>query len=367
MQAKDIFSFLQSIAPICLQEDYDNSGLLIGDHSTEITGILIALDLTSAIVEEAIAQKINCIITHHPLIFRGLKKLSSNSDQQKAIILAIKHDICIYSAHTNLDNVLSGVNGMIATKLLLKNPRVLLPKEGFLQKLSYFVPVENHNEVLNAVFAAGAGEIGNYANCSFTTIGTGSFLPNERATPAIGQTGKRSEVEEKKVEVIFESWKERAVLDALFSSHPYEEVAHDIYTLKNSYQNIGSGIIGDLEEEVDFEDFSELLHDRFNLKSIRYRTASHKKIKRVAACGGAGVFLLRHAINAGADVFITADVKYHDFFETNQQITLVDIGHFESEQFTIDLIYDLLIQKFPNFAILKTKLNTNPVEYKSWI
>jgi dinuclear metal center YbgI/SA1388 family protein len=363
MIVNDLIQFLETIAPASLQEDYDNAGLLTGNTSSICTGALISLDCTEAIVQEAVDKKCNLIVAHHPIVFRGLKKINGNNYVERTIIKAIKNDIAIYAIHTNLDNVLAGVNGKIAEMLGLKNVQILSPKKDILQKLAVFVPSENAEQLRRALFAAGAGNIGNYSECSFSTTGTGSFTPGEGSNPYVGEIGIREIGEEVKVEVIFPAWLQNNIIKAMKANHPYEEVAHDIYSLNNKYEETGSGIIGTLAEPISETDLLGLVAAVFKVKVVKHSDLLGKKCQKIAVCGGAGSFLTGNAKAAGADVYITSDIKYHEFFDADGQILLADIGHYESEQFTIDLLFDLLSNKFPNFALLKTGVNTNPVQY----
>ena len=363
MKIQDITSLLEKIAAPSLQESYDNAGLLTGNPSWECSGIIVSLDATEDIVQEAISKKCNLIVAHHPIIFKGLKKITGKNYVEQTIIRAIKNDIAIYAIHTNLDNVLQGVNGKIADMLGLGKKQILVPKENLLQKLAVFVPVDHKEKLLNALFTAGAGNIGNYSECSFSTTGTGSFKAGENTNPFVGVAGERHYENEVKVEVIFPVWLERQVLIAMRSAHPYEEIAFDIYELNNSYGQTGSGLIGELEKGVDEKVFLEQLKKIFKLSVIRHTAFTGKPIQKVALCGGAGSFLTAAAKAAGADVYISSDIKYHEFFDTEGKLLLADIGHYESEQFTIDLLFDILSENFPNFAVLKTGVNTNPVKY----
>ena len=358
-----ITSLLEKKAPLALQEDYDNAGLITGNKNWECKGALVCLDVTEEILEEAIRQNCNLIIAHHPVVFKGLKKFSGNSYVERAVIKAIKNDIAIYACHTNLDNIISGVNGKIADQLGLVNRSILQPKNGFLEKLQLFSPTSHSEMVEKALFEAGAGQIGNYSECSFVSEGIGSFKPEEGANPFSGEMGIRHKGNEQKIEVIYPKWLRHQVLSAMKSVHPYEEVAYEISSLSNVYQEIGSGMIGELPNEMDVVDFLKFLSEAFGQKCIKHTSFTRKTIKKIAICGGAGSFLTHAAIAAGADIYVTSDVKYHEFFDADGKIILADIGHFESEQYTIDLIYDILRQNFPTFALLKTKVNSNPVHY----
>jgi dinuclear metal center YbgI/SA1388 family protein len=363
MLINQIVNFLETIAPPALQEDYDNAGLLTGSLHTTCTGVLISLDCTEEIVQEAIDNNCNLIVAHHPIVFKGLKKINGKNYVERTIIKAIKNDIAIYAIHTNLDNVLKGVNGKMAEKLGLQNVQILAPKNNILQKLIVFVPKENSAKLTNALYAAGAGTIGNYYNCSFTSTGIGTFTPGQNANPTKGTIGVADKSEEEKVEVIFPAYLQSNIVKAMKENHGYEEVAYDILNLANTNQDVGAGIVGNLPKPMEESAFLAFLATTFNQKCIKHTAFTNKMIQKVALCGGSGSFGTNAAKAAGADVYITSDVKYHEFFDADGRILLADIGHYESEQYTIDLLFELLSNKFLNFALLKTGKNTNPVQY----
>lgn len=363
---QNIVSALADFAPFSLQEDYDNSGLLTGHPATTVTGILITLDATESVIDEAIARHCNLVITHHPVIFGGLKQLNGNHWVERTIIKAIQHNIGILAAHTNLDNVADGVNGRIAERLGLNNVSVLRPMQGVLQKLVTFAPEQYAEQVRQAIFRAGGGSIGDYDNSSFNVHGTGTFRAGEGTQPFKGAVGVDHSESEVRIEVIFEKWKQHDILRALREAHPYEEVAYDIYPLLNTYRQIGAGLIGNLDTPCSEEAFLSHVRETMQTGIIRYSGGQGKLIERVAVCGGAGSFLLKDAIRAGADCFLTADLKYHDFFEAENRILFADIGHYESEQYTVELIRDIINQKIANFAPAFPVLighATNPVKY----
>jgi dinuclear metal center YbgI/SA1388 family protein len=363
MKVHDVISFLESVAPPSLQEHYDNTGLITGDPGWECKGIVICLDATEKVIHEAMAKKCNMIVAHHPIIFNGLKKINGKNYVEKAVITAIKNDIAIYAIHTNLDNVAHGVNGKMAALIGLQNVSVLMPKESTLRKLFTFVPVNDAEKVRNALFEAGAGDIGKYSECSFGVEGTGTFKAGSGTNPHVGEQGKRHEEKELKIEVIFPTYLEKPLIRALLAAHPYEEVAYDVVSLSNYHTGTGSGLIGELPEAVEEMAFLDRLKKTFKAGVLKHTELFNKKIKKVALCGGAGSFLISKALAAGADIYITSDIKYHEFFDANDRMVLADIGHYESEQFTISLLHEVLEQKFRNFAILKTEVNTNPVRY----
>jgi dinuclear metal center YbgI/SA1388 family protein len=363
MKIAAIINLLESIAPPSLQESYDNAGLLTGNAGWTCTGALCTLDATEEVINEAIQRGCNLVVAHHPIIFGGLKKITGRNYVEKTIITAIKNDIAIYAIHTNLDNIIDGVNGMIADKLGLVNRKILSPKEATLKKLFTFVPVEQVEQVRAALFEAGGGYIGNYSECSFGTEGTGTFKGEEGTNPFVGQPGERHYEKELKIEVIFPAYLQTALIRALRTAHPYEEVAYDVVELANTHPGIGSGLVGELPEAMPETAFLQQLKQTFNLSLIRHTALLRRPVKKVALCGGAGSFLVSKALAAGADIYITADMKYHEFFDANGRLIIADIGHFESEQFTIDLLAGVLQEKFPTFAVLKTALKTNPVHY----
>lgn len=363
IKIKDVTRYLEEWAPLSYQESYDNAGLLTGDAAAEVKGVLVTLDCTEAVVEEALQLGCNLIVAHHPILFKGLKKLTGSNYVERTIIKAIKHDVAIYAIHTNLDNVHTGVNKKICEKIGLKNTKVLLPKAEALCKLITFIPKENASEVTAALYAAGAGQIGDYRNCSFQLQGLGTFMPTEGTNPHIGEHNKQTYVDETRVEMIFSSYLKKQVLEALWKTHPYEEVAYYILPLLNENQDVGSGMIGELEAPMEPLEFLKSLKYKMNLNIVRYTMLPSKKVDKIAVCGGSGSFLLSKAIQEGADFFITADFKYHEFFDADGKIAIADIGHYESEVFTKELLMDVLMKKFHTFAINFSKTATNPISY----
>ena len=363
MKIKEITQFLEGIAPLSYQENYDNSGLIVGDENTEVSSVLICLDSVEEVIEEAIENNCNLIIAHHPIIFSGLKKLNGKNHIQRTIIKAIQNNIAIYAIHTNLDNVKAGVSSKIANILDLKNQKILAPKKDLLRKLEVYVPKNHADELQNALFLVGAGEVGEYKNCSFQTEGVGTFLPSKNANPVIGTSGNQERVEEVKIEVVFPKDIEKRLILEMQKAHPYDEIAHQIYILDNFFPDVGSGIVGELAEEISPSLFLKKVKTLMRTDCIRYTKIVRKTIKKVAVCGGSGSFLLNNAKSMGADIFITSDFKYHEFFNAENDIIIADIGHYESEQFTKDLIYDLLVNNFSKFAVRLSKVNTNPINY----
>lgn len=364
MILKDIVETLETFAPLQYQESYDNSGLQIGDVNMELTGVLISLDVTEAVLEEAQERNCNLIVAHHPLLFSGLKRISVSNYIERIVQKAIKNDIAIYACHTNLDNKMNGVNAKIAEKLGLQNLTILSNHPNTLSKLYTYVPVKDADNLRNALFAAGAGNIGNYKECSFITNGVGTFKPGENTNPIIGKAGgQRENAEEVKMEVLVSMDKINQVIKALKENHPYEEVAYETIALENNNQEIGAGMIGSLPQPMDEISFLSFLKENMQTECIRHTELLNKNIVKVAICGGSGSFLLKNAIHAKADIFITGDFKYHQFFDADGKILIADIGHYESEQFTPELLRAILYKKFPNFAILLSNLSTNPVKY----
>lgn len=363
MKIRDIISCLESVAPACWQESYDNTGLLTGDAEWHCTGALVTLDATEAVITEAIEKKCNLIIAHHPIIFNGLRKITGGNYVEKAIIAAIKNDIALFAIHTNLDNMQQGVNGMMADKLGLINTSILQPKTGSLKKLFSFVPIAHIEAVRAAIFNAGAGFIGNYSECSFSVQGQGTFKAGNGTHPFVGEIGKQHQESEAKIEIVFPSNLENRVVEAMKTAHPYEEVAYDIVALDNRHPQIGSGLIAHLPHQMGENEFLQHIKQIFKVSIIRHTRLLQQPVSKVAICGGAGSFLISKALASGAQFFITSDIKYHEFFEANNAMVIADIGHFESEQFTIELLLAVLREKFPTFASLKTTIKTNPVYY----
>jgi len=363
MQLNSFTNYLETIAPLSYQEPYDNSGLLIGDRSMRIKGVLISLDCTEEIIDEAAKKNCNLVISHHPLIFSGVKQLTGSNYVQRTIAKAIKKNIAVYAIHTNLDNIVTGVNAKICERLGLINCSILAPKESILSKLYTFCPLDHADKVRDALFRVGAGSIGDYDECSFSAEGTGTFRASNATTPYVGKKGVRHNETEQKIEMIFPSYKEHNIVDALIEAHPYEEVAYDIVSLQNKNPLVGSGMIGELKTAMGELPFLKMVKRTMKTGLIRHTELLGKKVKKVAVCGGAGSFLLPNAIGKGADVFITSDYKYHQFFDAEDKLVIADIGHYESEQFTKELLYDIVKKKFTKFALHLSEINTNPVKY----
>lgn len=363
MKIKELLSTLEEMAPLAYAEDFDNVGLLVGDVNAVATGILVCHDALETVINEAIIKKCNLVVCFHPIIFQGLKKITGTNYVERSIIKAIKNDIAIYAVHTALDNHKNGVNKIFSDALGLVNTKILVPKQNFIQKLVTYTIPENVEELRNALFDAGAGKIGNYEDCSFNSKGIGTYMGNEDSNPEIGNRFEFVENEEIKIEVTFEKHLQSKILKVLFTKHVYEEVAYEIYDLQNAHQNIGSGMIGELEKPMNEIEFLSMVKSKMQCGSIRHSSLLGKPIQKVAVLGGSGSFAITNAKQADADVFLTADLKYHNFYESENQLLLADIGHFESERFTKNYIVDFLKKKIPNFAIIFSEENTNPVKY----
>lgn len=362
MIVNDIIKVLENYAPPMLQENYDNSGLILGNNLQIVEKVLICVDVTEEVVDEAISKQCNLIISHHPIIFKGLKKINGKNYVERAIIKSIQNQIAIYAIHTNLDNVIYGVNSIFAEKLGLKNIKVLEPKNDFLFKLVTFCPYSHADIVRQSIFEAGAGKIGKYDSCSYNVDGEGTFKALENANPFVGELNKLHTEKEVRIETIFPKYLQNDIINALMNSHPYEEVAYDIYPLVNTFNTIGSGLIGEIEpiDELDFLKKVKIICEN---KYIRHSELLKNKINKVAICGGSGSFLIQKAIQENADVILTGDIKYHDFFEADKKIVIADIGHYESEQFVKELINTIINKNFPNFAVEISKMDINPIYY----
>jgi len=355
---------LEAIAPMTYQESYDNCGLQVGDPNSELSGVLVALDITEEVLEEAIQRGCNMVVAHHPLLFSGLKSISGKNYIERVVLTAIKKNLSLYAIHTNLDNVKHGVNAKIAQKLQLQNNEILAPAQDTLLKLYTYAPAEHAETIKNALFAAGAGNIGAYSECSFSATGIGSFKPGSTAQPFIGTSGgPREYAEEIKLEVLVAKDKKNEVLRALRQAHPYEEIAYEWVSLQNRNQDIGAGIIGTLAHPMKHRDFLIYLKEKMNTECVRHTAFIGEEVKTVAVCGGSGSFLLGKAIAAKADVFVTGDFKYHQFFDADGKIMIADIGHYESEQFTVELLTETLRKQWADLPVYPAEKSTNPVRY----
>ncbi len=363
MKLIDILNSFEAFAPFSLQENYDNSGIQLGSPLREVNKGLICTDVTESIVDEAARNGCDVIISHHPLIFSGLKSITGSNYVERTLLSAIKNDIAIISVHTNLDAAWQGVNFKLASKLGLENTNVLDPRGGLLKKLVTFCPESHAEKVREAIFRAGAGKIGEYDSCSFNADGYGSFRAGSKANPFVGKIGEVHLEKEIRIETVFPIWIQNQVVAAMKSAHPYEEVAYDIYSIENKFDKVGMGVVGYLNDPVSEIDFLRLVKNKTGIGFLKHSEFTGKMVKKVAICGGSGSFLRNKAVGAGADAFITADTKYHDFFDVQQKLLMVDAGHYETEQFTSEILYDILSEKFTNFALLISGLSTNPVRY----
>ena len=363
MIIQDVINLLEEFAPLAYAEDFDNVGLLVGDKNTKLSGVLVTLDTLESVVDEAIENKYNLIVSFHPIIFKGLKKITGKTYVERVILKAIKHDIAIYAIHTALDNALQGVNDGICNQLELVNKQILIPQTQTIKKLTTFVPKNEAEQLRTALFEAGAGSIGNYSNCSFNTEGIGTFMGNEESSPTKGIKGKTHKEEETQISVTYSKHLESSILKTLFKTHSYEEVAYEITTLENKNQHIGIGMVAELKEPMEEFVFFNYLKTKMKLTHIRHSALLGKPIKKIAVLGGSGSFAIHTAKATGAQIFITSDLKYHDFFTAENELILADIGHFESEQFTKNILVAFLIKKITNFAVVLSKTHTNPVKY----
>ena len=363
VRIKDIANALEMFAPLPLQEGFDNAGLQVGLTEAEVAGVLLCLDVTEKVVDEAVASGCNLIVSHHPLIFSPLKKIAGRNYVERCVIKALQNGIAIYSAHTNIDSAKGGVNYRIAEILGLQNVRILVPKEDSLLKLAVYVPVSHTDAVRKALFDAGCGNVGNYDSCSYNVNGYGTFKANEGCNPFCGEIDKMHKEEEVRIETIMPAYIKNRVVAALLAAHPYEEPAYDIYPLKNSWEGAGLGVVGDLSCERDEEDFLKEVKEKFSVGCLRHTALSGKKVKRIALCGGSGASYADVAISAGAQVYITGEARYHDLFNYEGRILMAVIGHYESEQFTMDIFKNVITKAYPAVKVVKTTVNTNPVNY----
>ena len=363
MKIKDILAVLEAMAPLAYAEDFDNVGLLTGNADADATGVLVCHDALEEVIDEAITKGYNLVVCFHPILFNGLKKITGKNYVERAVIKAIKNDIAIYAVHTALDNHKQGVNKIFCDVLGLTNTKILIPKEGFIKKLVTYTTLNNHETLRQALFTAGAGSIGNYSNCSFNSNGTGTYKGNEDSNPQIGNRGEFVEANEIRIEVTFEKHLESKILKALFANHIYEEVAYEIYSLNNTHQNIGMGMTGTLPQPMGEKDFLQFVKDKMGAHGIRHSAYTGKPVSKVAVLGGSGSFAIKAAITAGADVFLTADLKYHQFYEAEGRLLLADIGHFESERYTQNYIAQYLGAHTQGISINVTEVDTNPVKY----
>lgn len=363
MTIRDVANYIEELAPLSYAEDFDNVGLLVGNYQTKVNGILVTLDTLEETVDEAIANNCNLIVSFHPIIFSGLKKLNGNSYVERTVLKAIKNDIAIYATHTALDNSKNGVSAKMCEVLGLKNPQILIPKKRIIHKLTTYVPTANAQDLKSALFEAGAGNIGNYDQCSFSVEGIGTYRGNENSNPIVGKKGISHSEKEIEISVIYENKNERQVLSALQENHPYEEVAYDVVIIENTHQDVGMGMIGELSSPMSEKDFLLFVKGTMKTDCIRHSNYTEKTIRKVAVLGGSGSFAISNAIRSGADAYISADFKYHDFFKAEGRILLADVGHYESEQFTKNLLVEYLTKKITSFAVILSEKSTNPIYY----
>jgi len=363
MRIREILNVIEELAPLPLQEAFDNSGVQVGDINAEAKAALLCIDVTESVIDEAIALGCNLIVSHHPLAFRPFKSLTGKNYIERCLMKACKHDIVVYAAHTNLDNAKEGINYYLAKKLKLSQIRILSPLQKSLMKLITFVPVDHLDSVRNVLFNAGAGHIGDYDSCSYSSSGNGTFRAGENTNPFCGEIGEIHSEPEVRLEVVFPVYKQNDITKALIAVHPYEEPAYDIYLLENDWNQAGSGIVGTLMEEMDEDEFLYSLKDTLRLNVIQHSRFLNKKIRDIAICSGSGAFLIPQAVKYEADIFITGEAKYNDYYDVEDKILLTTIGHYESEIWTKDIIYEYLSKKYPNFVLNKSGYDENPVKY----
>ncbi len=367
MKVNDIHSILAAWAPKEIAWERDNVGLQVGDPEANVRGVLVCLDCTEQVILEARKQKADLIVSHHPLLFRAPKSITTADETGRAIRALIENKTNLYSAHTNLDFTAGGTSFAIAEALRLKNVEFLRKSYEVDKKIVTFVPRLHTQKVRNAMAEAGAGIIGNYDYCSFGIAGTGSFRGNSAANPAIGTKGKLESAEEIRLEMIGKQWNTEKIVKAMIAAHPYETVAYDIYPLQNASTEFGMGIIGTLKQPMGLSSFLQLVKKQLNARVLRRTTALNNVVQRIAACGGAGGELVDTAIAQHADVFITADVRYHDFHHATGKITLIDAGHFETEHPVVNAVVRKLnteIRKLgQRIPVRAAKTSTNPIYY----
>jgi dinuclear metal center YbgI/SA1388 family protein len=363
MRIQQIIQVLEDFAPKSYQESYDNCGIQIGNTANECTGVLSTLDVTEAVVDEAIALKHNLIVAHHPLLFSGVKRITPDTDLNRCIIKAIQNNITIYAIHTNLDNAPLGVSYELANLLGLKNLSILAPKSNTHVKLIFYTPLSHKTTILEALYSIGVGEIGNYKECSFSSEGLGTFTPHLNANPFEGKLNEYSKVKEERVEVLVRKELSNKAVDTLKNAHPYEEVAYELLSLENKFQTQGAGYLGDLEKALTSDEFLNYISQKLELKIVKHTHSFKGKIQKVALCGGSGAFLLKEAQKNGCKAYISADFKYHEYFDAEDNLLIADIGHFESEKHTKNLIKEVITKKIPNIVVTLSKINTNPIGY----
>jgi dinuclear metal center YbgI/SA1388 family protein len=367
---REILNALDQWAPRSLQASYDNSGHLVGLPNAEVTKAIVALDCTEALIGEAVEVGAQAVIVHHPIIFKGLKRLTGSGPIERTVMAALKHDIAILAIHTNLDHVHTGVSQHLAQCIGVDPAtlQILQPMRDQLYSLTFYTPEDHADAVETAVFAAGAGHVGNYDECAFRTEGEGSFRPLAGSNPFSGTLGEQHRVAERRTEVVVPKWRLAAVQAAMQAAHPYEEVAHNIVALANAHQQVGAGMVGNLPEPMELMAFLDQAKSALSAPLIRHTAPTGRPIRRVAVCGGSGSFLLEDAVASGADLYLTADFKYHEFQEADGRIVIADVGHFESEWRTGEIITSYLTEhfkdKFPNFAVHLARENHNPVHYR---
>lgn len=368
---KNIESTLSQLAPAMLKMDYDNVGLQVGDSSSKVKKILVSLNITSEVAEEAVKKKCDLIVSHHPLIFRPLKNIRAGEGNSDIIIKLVRNNISYIACHTNFDSVKQGVSFLLAEKIGLKNPKVLVTskeirKSSYIEnyKLTVYVPKTHLFLLKKALAEAGAATIGEYDFCYFEQEGTGSFRPGIKATPHIGEKEKLSEITEIKLETIVPVRTVSSVIKALLQTHPYEEPAYDLYKLENDFQNYGLGAIGDLEKEVSMNEFLKIVTNKLKIDNVRFsRPENSKRIKRVAVMGGSGGDMWRKALSQGADAYLTAECDHHTFLDAKGKLFIVEATHQATEQFAVQGLTNYIKSKYANLEVVTSQEDCDPILY----
>ncbi|MDR3129421.1 MAG: Nif3-like dinuclear metal center hexameric protein [Tannerellaceae bacterium] len=360
---REVLDVLEEFAPLALQESFDNTGIQVGEIGQEVKGVLLCVDVTEDVMDEALVKGCNLVIAHHPLLFKPVKSLRGTTYVERCVMKACKYDMVIYAAHTNLDNLRKGINGWLGKRIGLDNVHILSPKREGLVKVVTFVPSGHVQKVQDALFATGAGCVGNYDRCSFRHEGLGSFRAQEGAHPFLGKVGKEHVEREERIETVVPVHLQEKILQAVYAAHPYEEPVTDLYPLNNAWEEVGSGIWGDLSAEEDEREFLLRVKELFKIRCIKHSTLRGKPVRRVAVCGGSGAFLIKEAIACGADVLLTGEARYNDYHDVQNRLLLAVTGHYESEACTKDIFRTLLSEKFPTFALHLSEADVNPVKY----
>ncbi len=363
IKCSELMKFMEEFAPVNLAEDYDNVGLLIGSRNQEIKKVLVCLDVTTKVVEEAVEKKVNLIVSHHPIIFKGLKRIVEEDPKGRLLYKLIRNGIGVYSAHTNMDFTHGGINDTLANLLGLSNIRNLKKhKEDRFFKIVVFVPEQNTDTVREAMCSAGAGWVGDYSDCTFMVKGTGTFKPLEGTNPYIGSKGNLEKVEEYRLETIVPQKKLKKVVNAMIEAHPYEEVAYDVYPMELSLKEYGFGKVGSLVETQKLDKFISTVKEKLNVKSVRVIGSVKKEIRNVAVfCGSFDTDVI-NSMN-GVDVLVTGDMKYHDALDAAEMgLCIIDAGHYSTERIMVPRLAWILSQRFASVDIETSILEENPIK-----